>query len=175
MKSVNRIIPVLLLLVSSLSLAQTTDKKPKVVVITGARFAYPLVQKWIDDYNESDVQIIIESRGTNDPAQYDILIDAYEHDEQLRKTREYVYFARYAVLPVANSKSDFAKTYVSKGLNKDLIKQVFFNDIYSNRDDQKIKSPYTVYTRLQKAGAPIIFAKYFGYEQKDIKGIILWY
>ena len=27
-------------------------KNQKYVVITGVRFAYPLVQKWIDDYNK---------------------------------------------------------------------------------------------------------------------------
>ena len=51
-------------------------KNQKYVVITGVRFAYPLVQKWIDDYNKEnpDVQIIIESRGTADPAKYDLIV-----------------------------------------------------------------------------------------------------
>ena len=145
----------------------------KVVIITGVRFAYPLVQKWIDDYNKvtKDVQLVIESRGSSDPANYDILIEAYEPNEATRKSREYVYIARYAVLPVANSKSEFAKTYSNKGLNKDLISQLFFHDIYADKEkEQAIKVPYTIYTRLQKAGSPIIFTKYFGYEQKDVKG-----
>src|SRR4051812_13520749 len=36
-------------------------KQGKVIVITGTRFAYPLIQKWIDDYNQAnpDIQIII--------------------------------------------------------------------------------------------------------------------
>jgi len=145
--------------------------KQKVVIVTGVRFAYPLVQKWIDDYNQvnPDIQIIIESRGTADPAKYDILIEAYEKEEAA--TREHIYLGRYAVLPVANSKSEFAKTYSEKGLNKNLIKQLFFNDIFADKEkEQEIKAPYTIYTRLQKAGAPVIFTKYYGFEQKDIKG-----
>jgi phosphate transport system substrate-binding protein len=52
-----------------------------------------------------------------------------------------------------------------------LITQLFFHDIYADKEKQEeIKAPYTIYTRLQKAGAPITFATYFGYEQKDIKG-----
>jgi len=148
-------------------------EQDKVVVITGVRFAYPLVQKWIDDYNKTnpDVQIIIESRGTNDPSKYDLLIDAYEPDESVKKTREYVYVARYAVLPVANSQSAFAKAYSDKGLNEGLIKQLFFHDMFADKDDQvDIKAPFTVYTRLQKAGVPITFARQFGFQQKDIKG-----
>src|SRR5688572_5623603 len=94
---------------ATISTPSTTVKKnQKYVVITGVRFAYPLVQKWIDDYNKenSEVQIIIESRGTADPAKYDILIEAYDKDVELLKSREYVYIARYAVLPVANDKSE---------------------------------------------------------------------
>lgn len=145
----------------------------QIVRVTGVRFAYPLVQKWIDDFNKEypDIQAIIESRASADPSQYEVLIEAYEHTEEVKKDREYAYIGRYAVLPVSNSKSELAKIYADKGLNKDLIVQLFFHDIYADREKQKeIKVPFTVYTRLQKAGAPITFANYFGYEQKDVKG-----
>ncbi len=148
-------------------------KNQEIVRITGVRFAYPLVQQWIDNYNKEypDVQVIIEARASSDPSQYDILIEAYEHPEEIRKNREYAYIARYVVLPIVNSKSELAKLYADKGLDKDLIRQLFFHDIYADKESQKeITVPFTVYTRLQKAGAPITFAKYFGYEQKDIKG-----
>jgi phosphate transport system substrate-binding protein len=158
---------------SATSNETAAKKQDKVVIVTGTRFAYPLVQKWIDDYNaiKPEAQIVIEARGSNDPLAYDILIEAYDQDEEIKKNREYLHIARYAILPVANSKSEFAKVYSDKGLNKDLINQLFFHDIYADKEkEQKIKAPYTIYTRLQKAGAPIVFTKYFGYEQKDIKG-----
>jgi len=148
-------------------------KKEKVVVVTGVRFSYPLIQKWIDRYNEvnPDVQIIIESRGTSDPAQYDILAEVYEQDDQIKKNREYLNIGRYAILPVANSKSAFAKVYTEKGLDKELIQQIYFHDLYADESvEKKVKAPYTIYTRLQKAGVPMVFTKYFGFEQKDIKG-----
>jgi len=164
-------------LASNRTLSVSPDPKVRaeqnVVVITGNRFSYPLIQKWIDDYNKTNpnVQIIIESRGTTDPAQYDILVEAYEQDEAIKDTREYVYVARYAILPVANSKSAFARFYADKGLDTDLINQIFFHDLFADREKQKpIKFPFTIYTRLQKAGAPIVFAKYFKHQQKDIKG-----
>jgi phosphate transport system substrate-binding protein len=157
------------------ALAATAQERAdqKVVVITGARFAYPVVQKWIDTYNLTypDVQIIIESRGSNDPSKYDLLVEVYEQDEATKKSRDYVHIARYAVLPVANSTSAFAKIYSDKGLTKELINQVFFHDIFADKEnEEKIKAPYTVYTRLQKAGVPTVFTGYFGYQQKDIKG-----
>jgi len=152
------------------SLSATRGQR-KVIAITGVRFAYPLVQKWIDDYAiiNPDVQIIIESRGSNDPSAYDILIEAYEPEAETKMKRDFVYIGRYAILPVANSQSAFSKVYSAKGLNQDLIKQLFFYDMFSDRKET-IKEPYTVYTRLQKAGAPITFSKFFGYQQKDIQG-----
>ena len=85
-------------------------KNQQVVRITGVRFAYPLVQQWIDDFNKEypDVQVIIESRGSTDPSQYEILIEAYEHTDDFKKDREYAYVGRYAILPVTNSKSGIA-------------------------------------------------------------------
>jgi phosphate transport system substrate-binding protein len=145
----------------------------KIVVVTGARFSYKLVEKWIDDYNKvnPNVQIIVEARGSADPLKFDILAEVYEQDEEIKSKREYINVGRYAILPVATASSSFAKTYGEKGLNNDLIKQIFFHDIFADHDKQKtIKVPYTVYTRLQKAGVPTVFAKYFGYQQKDIKG-----
>lgn len=149
------------------------EGKQKIVVITGNRFSYPLIQQWIDDYNKvkSDVQIVIESRGTNDPSKYDILSEVYEQEDDVNKTRDYLHIARYVVLPVANSKSAFAKLYTEKGVNQELINQLFFHDIYADKKkEQDIKAPFTIYTRLQKAGIPIVFTKYFGFQQKDIKG-----
>lgn len=149
-----------------------SEIKRKVIIVTGTRFAYPLVQKWIDTYNEAnpDVQIIIEARGSADP-QYDILIEAFEQPEEVKKNREYVYIARYAILPVANAKSAFSKVYSEKGLNRALINQLYFHDLFADPEKEiKIKEPFTIYTRLQKGGAPIAFTKFFGFEQKDIKG-----
>jgi phosphate transport system substrate-binding protein len=159
------------------SVAQNSVADPtadqKIVVITGNRFSYKLIQQWIDDYNKvrPDVQLIIEARGSNDPAKYQILAEVYPPDEAFKKNREYINVARYAILPVANSGSGFAKYYAEKGLDRDLIRQIYFNDVYADKENQKkVKAAYTVYTRMQKAGVPFVFAKYFDYQQKDIKG-----
>ncbi|HMJ71644.1 MAG TPA: hypothetical protein VK508_22265 [Cyclobacteriaceae bacterium] len=155
------------------SFLEAVAQSPTVVRMTGVRFAYPLVEHWIDQYSKvkPDVQIVIEWRGTQDPSQYDILVESYEHSEEIKREREYTYIGRYAILPVANSTSDFAKTFVVKGLTTQTIRQIFFHDIFADKDkEEKISAPFTTYTRLQKAGAPIVFASYFKYEQKDIKG-----
>jgi ABC-type phosphate transport system substrate-binding protein len=154
----------------------TTDSiRPagKVVVVTGARFSYQLMEKWIDAYNKINpgVQIIIESRGSTDPLKFDVLAEVYSHKEEIKKNRHYVTVGRYAILPVATSNSPFANLYSEKGLNKDRIVSIFFNDIFNSQEKKKsIEANFNPYTRLQKAGAPSVFADHFGYEQKDLKG-----
>lgn len=171
MKSFISIIFLYFLVLSRAALfAQQSEKK---VVITGVRFAYPLIEKWIEAYKgvNPDVTVSIDARTTTDPARYDLLIEAYEPDPAVKDSRDYLYVGRYALLPVANEKSAFAKAYGEKGLTEDLIKQVYFNDIYADKKNQKkIAADYTIYTRLQKAGAPITFSHYFGYEQANING-----
>ena len=141
------------------------------VVITGVRFAYPLVDKWIKQYTAENPKalITIETRTITDPQKYDLLIEAYEQDNTVKDTREYISIGRYALVPVANATSAFAKEYAEKGLVEKTYKQIFFHDIYAEKDNA-VTVPFTVYTRLQKAGAPLTFAKYFGYEQQQIKG-----
>jgi len=155
------------------SFLKVAAQNSSVVRITGARFTYPLVEQWIDQYNKvnPDVQIVIESRGLQDPAQYDILIDAYEQAEDVKKDRDYTYVGRYAILPVANSQSEFARTYVKKGLTGQQIRQIFFHDIFADKSkEEPINASFTTYTRMQKASVPIAFARYFKFEQKDIAG-----
>lgn len=155
--------------VTSSSSAQ--EASPNRVVITGVRFAYPLVEKWIKDYTAENPksQIVIESRTSTDPETYDLLIEAYDQERLEKEGRAFVSIGRYTLIPVANSKSPFAKEYADKGLTEKTYKQLFFYDAFAAKD-KSATPPYTIYTRLQKAGAPVTFAKYFGYEQQQIKG-----
>ena len=165
-----RIVLVMLVTAGVLAQAQAPEKK---VIITGVRFAYPLVEQWIAEYKQEhpEVTVQIEPRSTTDPSKYDLLIEAYELDAAARDSREFVNLARYALLPVANAQSAFARIYGEKGLTQPLIRQLYFNDITaSKKDREEIKVPFTVYTRLQKAGAPITFAHYFGFEQANLVG-----
>ena len=172
-KSIIRPLLFIAALLALSSFLEARAQNSQVVRITGARFTYPLVEYWIDQYNKvnPDVQIVIESRGLQDPAQYDILIEAYEQTEDVKKDRDYVYIGRYAILPVANSRSAFARTYVKKGLTGQQIRQIFFHDIFADKSkEEPITAPFTAYTRMQKASVPFAFAHYFKFEQKDIAG-----
>jgi len=152
------------------SVAHAQDVAEKKVVITGARFIYPLIEKWISEYKEANpsVKVVIDPRTTVDPSKFDLLIEAYE-SEKVTEDREYLYLGKYAILPVANASSKFAKIYGGKGLTRDLLEQAFFHNIFDAKESE-LKAEFTVYTRLQKAGAPTTFARYFSFDQGQIKG-----
>lgn len=159
--------------VAAQSTAAPAQAPQKIVVVTGARFSYKLVEKWIDRYSKINpgVQVVVEYRGVTDPLKYDILAEVYEQNADIKKTREYISVARYAVLPVATSTSSFARIYKEKGLDTDQIKQIFFTNLFADKEKQKaLEAPFTVYTRLQKAGVPTVFANYFDHKQTDIIG-----
>jgi phosphate transport system substrate-binding protein len=173
MKSYKSTLAILILILFANPVVFSQELSHNKVIITGVRFSYPLVEQWIAEYkkNNPDIQILIESRSTTDPANYDLLIEAYEPEDAVKRGREYLYLAKYALFPFANDKSAFAKYFAENGLTEDLIKQIYFHDIYANKQkEQALIEPHTVYTRLQKAGAPVTFANYFGFEQQQIKG-----
>lgn len=178
MNSANRIFALIFLtLFSQGAVAQspqsaTSPDSVSVVVITGARFLYPLLEHWIDAYVKENpsVQLIIDSRGSNDPLHYDILAEVRTSDDALLRGRQVVNVGRYAVLPVTHRASPLAEAYGEKGLTVEQIKEIFFDDIFKGESKRPVLVAYTPYRRLQRAGVPEVFSRTFGYTQKDLKG-----
>lgn len=157
-----------MLILNIIAFSQNTS--PDKVVITGARFSYPLIEHWITRYKavRPETQVVIQTRTNTDPAGYDILVEGYEHEENFRATRDYLFVAQYAVIPFANSASPLIRAQ-SDGLTSDDIKHIFFHDPLSERKVSALPN-VTVYTRLQKAAASAVFAAFYGYTQQNIKG-----
>ncbi|MCC5930619.1 MAG: hypothetical protein JJU28_15340 [Cyclobacteriaceae bacterium] len=143
------------------------------VVVSGVRFAYPLIEKWINDYQQANAnaEISIVKRGSNDPLEAQIIIDAFPDFSgiDIKKSPAFI-LGRYAVFPVANENSSFANLYASKGLTEKEIKALFFNDLLGDNSDVVNPQSFSFYSRLQKAGLAVTFSNHFGYEQQDIKG-----
>ncbi len=143
------------------------------VLISGARFTNELFEKWIGDYQKEypTATFRIENKGAAEFSDADLIVHAHNLDKsEIDGDREYVSIARYAILPVANEKSPIAQAYGTKGINRDQIKQIFFFDPFESQDKAAFKVPYNVYTRVQKAPSPIVFAAAFGYEQQHLHG-----
>ncbi len=149
------------------------------VIITGSRFTYPLLEKWIAEFSKTnpDVAFRIIARGGPNVDSANVIINAHTlSPEEIRPNYSIINIGRYALLPVANSKSPLLAGYEEKGIKPADFKQLFFykHDAIEEHEKKKKKDngsyKPTLYTRAQIACAPTTFARYYGFEQADIIG-----
>jgi phosphate transport system substrate-binding protein len=139
----------------------------RTIRITGTRLAYPLFQRWAEEYNRLNPGIrFVVARIPADSA--DILIVSHRlgaSDIKQGWTEKVV--ARYVQLPVVNLRRRDVASLQSRGFDDSAFRRVYFSTTGQS------PSPYqfTVYKRQQPACASISFANHFGSEQKDITGV----
>jgi len=135
--------------------------------ITGTRLAYPLFQRWADEYTRLHPNVkFIVARMPADSA--DLLIVSHKlnvNDVKEGWTEQVV--TRYVQLPVVNFHRMDVTSLQSRGFDDSAFRRVYFSATGQS------PSPYqfTVYKRQQPACASISFANHFGSEQKDITGV----
>ena len=170
------ILTILSLLFTS-AFAQKSDK----VIVTGSRFTYPLLEKWIAEFKKEypNVQFHLIARGNLGTDSANLVINAHKlHPEEIKGGTYVVNVGRYALLPVANIKNPAFEEWNVKGIKEKELKKLFFHKYDPFAEEQakgKPKTKYqpTIYTRAQKACAPISFARNYGFEQEDIIGKVI--
>ena len=162
--------------------AQSNDK----IIITGSRFTYPLLNKWILEFNKEypDIKFHVIARGNVGVDSAHLVINAHKlRDEEIKGGTYVIDIARYALLPVANVKNPALHSWNKFGIKSKDFKKLFFQkyDILENAQNDKLRSKAkdklqfkpTIYTRAQKACATISFARNYGFEQQDILGKLI--
>jgi ABC-type phosphate transport system substrate-binding protein len=145
------------------------------VIISGTRFTYPLIEKWITEYSKINPNANIKLVAKNDATQQvDLNIIAHQPTkEELSENKEIIYTGRYALLPVTNLHNPILLAARKKGLNKKEIDNLFF-EVINYEDEQatkeKPKFTATIYARDNQACASTAFAEYFGHVSSEIKG-----
>ena len=174
------IIAIAIYLLGFNSHAQDVTKENNKIILTGSRFTYPLLNKWIEEYKkknpEADFRLI--PRGSAHVDSANLVINAHElSPEEIKPNSKVVNIGRYVILPVANEKNPLLPKYSEKGFDTKELKQLFFKkyDPLASLEEEptgrkKEKYHPTLYTREQKACAPTTFARNFGFEQQDILG-----
>ena len=78
------------------------------IIITGSRFAYPLVEKWIAEFKKEypEVPFRIIARGGTNVDSANLIINAHKlRTEEIKAGNYVVNIGRYALLPVANARN----------------------------------------------------------------------
>lgn len=172
-KNITKLIAILLLATTGVT-AQNNAKET--IKISGTKFTYPLIEKWIAEYAKvnPEVKIVIVPKSTAADA-IDLNVIAQTPTAQEKKENQSVIFAgRYALLPVTNSKNPLFALERKKGLTKKEVDKLFFEVINYDEDydakKEKPKFPATIYARENQAPASTVLASNFGHSASEIRG-----
>ena len=164
-----RKILIFILLIVGVSVENTYSQQAQSnkVIITGTRFTYPIIEKWVAKFKKThpDINIALAPLGT--PGADSANLKIVSHDlvtTDLKEGDTYIAVAKYGLLSIANSKSPLVAYYKNKGLQEADINKLFFTN-----DPGTLKN-YVVYTRQQKSCAPISFANNYGHSFDDLAG-----
>jgi len=145
----------------------------KTILISGTKFIYPLVEKWIVEYAKVNPTTTIQLTTKHEASgQADLNIIAHQPaKDELKENQEILYAGRYGLLPVTNTNNPILSS-TKRGLTKKDIDKLFFEVENIDEDPviEKPKFPATIYARDNKACASTALANYFGHVSSEIRG-----
>ncbi|RAV99019.1 type 2 periplasmic-binding domain-containing protein [Pseudochryseolinea flava] len=141
------------------------------VKVKGTRLTYPLVRKWIAEFNKDYPSIKVTIAQQSPADSIDLNLAAYSIvDGDLAEPKEFVSITRYVQLPVANNKREGLAALQAKGFTASDLNALYFSSDKPNFLTAS-QSPITLYTRERPACAAITFAKHYGNDPKSIQGV----
>ena len=161
-------IETIIIAVATLTLVAVQDLAAQ--SIKAPAFAQPLVQQWLNIYNEShpDSQINLAAKG----AEADIQI-VVSHQQAAHLAQNIAVFGRYAILPFAIEGSEAAKAFGGKKLNKTRLEHIYFN-IEDDEDEfgdyADANKGMTIYSGSSQASVANSFAEFFGQTSAAFRG-----
>jgi len=164
----------LIALFVSLSVFSAENNVTEPIIISGTKFTYPLIEKWIAEYSKVNPTVnirLITKTTTSLSPDLNIFADQPKQEE-IKENQEIVYIGRYALLPVTNSKNPLLEATAKRGLNKKEIDKLFFDVINYDEEPvkEKPKTQTTIYSRDNTASTSTVLAEYFGHAPSEIRG-----
>lgn len=165
MKKKHLVLSVLLGTLSFGAFSQTGSVK-----LRGTRLTYPLVRKWISEFQKAYPLVKVEI-APNAPAD-SLDLEIYTFDiakSGLKEGKEAAVLNRYAQLPIANSKRPDLKELQAKGFTEADFKKIYFTE---ETGKAPVGShPIVVYKREKPACAARSFATHYGSNPNQTPGI----
>ncbi|MDP4210532.1 MAG: hypothetical protein Q8928_17110 [Bacteroidota bacterium] len=160
----------LALVVSSNLYAQNSKEY---IYLSGTRFTYPIIEKWITEYRKVNPTAKIKlqySKLKSDSTNLKVVANNIASND-LKSGEQFFRVNRYALLPIANERNLEFKKAFKKGLKQQDLRKIFFNDPNSIFEEAEVKKPsYTIYTQANLANSSIAFANHFGQLPTGFKG-----
>jgi ABC-type phosphate transport system substrate-binding protein len=144
------------------------EEKTQVVYIQSAKFATPLLQKWVNEYSKLHPQMQITiTEDRNNKADIHVSIVKKEGESSSA-----VAVGRYAILPIAGKNNVLHSDLQKKKLNGKRLKELYFEKDILDDDYEPEKDKYnaTVYAGSHHYSVTATFANHFGFEARSLKG-----
>ncbi|MBT1697452.1 hypothetical protein KK083_11230 [Fulvivirgaceae bacterium PWU4] len=159
----------LLMLITIAASAQPSGNG--VVKVRGTRLTYPLVRKWIAEFNKQypGIKVTIAQNAPADSIDLNFAAHSIVEGD-LKDHQASVAVTRYVQLPIANSNHPGLKEMQARGFQQSDFDNLFFSTS-NTATFGAAQSPITIYTRERPACAAITFARHFGNDPKAIQGV----
>lgn len=144
-----------------------------VYYINAPRFVRPLIEKWISEYKKVDSRANFAIAKTAETKGKSVLsVELKETSSENDLAQRTIYFAEYAILPVAGRNSDAAKVLTKQELNNKNIKSLFFekDDLEEQDKADKKAAAYVVYTGNGTQSVSAEFASHYGKDVSTFRG-----
>ena len=141
--------------------------------VKAPRFARPLVEKWITEYEKTQPGVEFQiAKGNQNQGNIDLNVVYDNHDTKPEDFSHIIYFGEFAVLPITASGSEAAKVLEGKHLNSKKLKQLYFLNDDFDEDVKKIKQfeKLVIYSGSNATSVASSFAHNFGEESSNFRG-----
>src|SRR5262245_60027893 len=138
------------------------EKDPGVVKLRGTRLTYPLVNKWIQEFNKEypNIRVTIAQKAPADSI--DFSIASYELSPgELKESTQAVMVTRYVQLPVVNSRRPGLAEWQAKGITDKNLGDIFFSANTAPLPTAQYNTPVDLYVRDRPVCAVKAFASHF--------------
>jgi phosphate transport system substrate-binding protein len=142
-----------------------------IVKLRGTRLTYPLVNKWIAEFNKEYPGIKVSIAPTAPADSIDFSIASYPlKSDELKESQRSIIATRYVQLPVVNSNRPGLAELQSKGITEKELGEIFFKPESTLLASSQKNVPIDLYVRDRPVCAVKSFADHFGADPKKIKG-----
>ncbi len=175
MKAKIRIYITLALLLSITTLSAQKVNSENIITISGTRFAYPLLNKWIGEYSKhnSGIQFkILPSNDQDNDALLRVHVIQLNRNVDSNANQHLLQVARFAQLPYSNIHNPVLSLAGRRGFSRKDINNLFF-ETFGFDDDfevRKQKFNVNVYSKENQSCLSNSLAGHFGVRPSEIKG-----
>jgi ABC-type phosphate transport system substrate-binding protein len=162
-------------IIGSVRAGDGRDDNARTIYVESVKYALPLLEKWVTEYNKTNPDTRIEWAAKNaENIDLRIVADVVTDNGNEDDEQTVIYVGRSALLPVTTKENPLYEQIAKKKFGKKELKRLFFIDDRFDDDEPPSKDRFqeqlTVYSGSGRTSGAALFASYFGLNISDFRG-----